>query len=86
MAYILQQLSMENKKTDIKRNTPSEQGTNDDPNLRDYSGLQPGVSTISSSDTDEVNENVTRMASDNFREEEFGKDADKAFDEIEEDK
>lgn len=77
---------MENKKADIQRNTPAEAGKNHDPNLRDYSGIQPGASTISSSDTDGANEKVTRTASDNFREEEFGKDADATFDDVEENK
>jgi hypothetical protein len=74
------------KNRPIERNTPAEEGGNDDPNLRDHSGIQPGVSTISSSETDRVNEAYQELASDNFREDEFGKDADKSFDEIEEDK
>jgi hypothetical protein len=86
MAYNLQLFSMDKKKTGIQRNTPAEQGKNDDPNLRDHSGIQPGASTISNSDTDELNSKISETASDNFREEEFGKDADRSFDENEKEK
>lgn len=65
------------------RNRPSVEGRNNDPNIRDKSALQPGISTISSSDTDEENNKLTKTASDDFREEEFGEDADKTFDEEE---
>ena len=44
---------------DPKRNKPADEGKNDDPNLRDRSGIRPGVSTISKSDSDSDNENLT---------------------------
>jgi hypothetical protein len=83
MAYNLQLFSMDKKKPGIERNTPAEKGKNDDPNLRDHSGIQPGASTVSRSDSDYINENKSETASENFREDEFGKDADRSFDEIE---
>jgi hypothetical protein len=55
---------MEDKK-DIGRNRPAEEGRKNDPNIRDRSGIQPGASTISKSDTDEVNEDLTRTTTDN---------------------
>jgi hypothetical protein len=78
---------MNDKDNEMERNRPSEEGRNNDNRLRDDSGLQPGISTISSSDTDDVNKNLTRTASDDFRTEDFeeGK-ADRTFDENETDK
>ena len=75
-------VNMEKNKSDIVRNTPAEKGRDNDPNLRDRSGIQPGVSTISNSNSDELNEEISKTASDNFNEDDFGKDADTAFDEI----
>ena len=71
--------------TDPRRNRPAEEGTNNDPNVRDYTGQQPGVSTMSSSDTDEGNNDLSETAADNFREEDFGSNADPSFNEIGED-
>lgn len=69
-------------KDDIGRNRPAEKGRRNDPDLRDESAIQPGVNTISSSETDEVNEDLTRTTSDNFRpEDESDKYADPDFDE-----
>lgn len=73
---------MDNK-IETKRNRPSEVGRDNDPHLRDDSALQPGISTVSSSDTDEADESLTETASDDFTEEEFGEGADEAFDEVE---
>lgn len=71
-----------NNNTDPKRNRPSDEGKQNDPNIRDESAVQPGVSTLSTSKNDEVNQNLTRTASDSFREDGEGDDkADKRFDE-----
>lgn len=49
---------------DPGRNRPSYEGSNDDPNLRDESAAQPGISTMSSSDTDYENQETTQSVSD----------------------
>lgn len=68
-------------KNDIARNRPTEEGRQNDPNLRDDDGRQ-GASTMSTSDTDDAKEKLTRTASDNFREDSDGDEkADKRFDE-----
>jgi len=56
---------MEEKET--IRNRPTEKGRNEDPNIRDASGQQPGVNTMSSSDTDEANQSITKTTADNNR-------------------
>jgi len=72
---------MENKKDNISRNKPTEKGRNDDPGLRDKSAAQPGVSTMSSSDTDEANEHITKTTSDHNRKESAeDQKADREFD------
>ena len=76
---------MDKKSDEIKRNIPSEEGRRNDPHIRDESAQQPGVSTISSSDFDDENERTTKTASDSFRTENWGTDADPAFDEIADD-
>jgi len=69
-----------------ERNRPAEEGKDNDNNLRDDSGLQPGASTISSSATDEENNHLTRTAGDDFTEDMEGEeDADPAFDNIDDD-
>jgi hypothetical protein len=69
-------------KTNPHRNEPTEKGRKNDPNLRDESAIQPGVSTISNSDYDDDNEELTRTAADDFREEnDFDPNADRSFDE-----
>jgi hypothetical protein len=65
-----------------KRNLPSDEGRSNDPHRREESAQQPGVNTYSSSDTDDLNQDLTETASENFREEPFGEDADTNFDEI----
>ena len=65
-----------------KRNLPSDAGRSNDPHRREESAQQPGVSTYSSSDTDNTNQDLTETASDNFRTEPVGEDADTSFDEI----
>jgi pyocin large subunit-like protein len=67
---------------DPNRNTPTEKGRNNDPNLRDESAAQPGISTVSNSDYDEANEDLTKTAADDFREKnDFDPNADRSFDE-----
>jgi hypothetical protein len=68
--------------TDPRRTRPADEGKDNDPNIRDESALQPGVNTISSSENDDVNQHLTRTASDDFREDSEGDEkADKRFDE-----
>lgn len=81
---------MDDRNKDSSRNRPSEDRPAEerrlnDPDVRDESAIQPGVSTISRSETDDANEHLTRTASDDFRTESFGRDADPAFDEIADD-
>ena len=69
------------EKTNPERNRPDEKGEHNDPFLRDRSAAQPGVNTISKSDTDEANEELTKTSSGNFGED-LNKDAsDKTYDE-----
>jgi len=73
------------KTTDPRRNRPTEEGRNNDPDLRDESAAQPGINTVSSSDYDDDNEELTKTAADDFREEDdFDPNADRSFDEIDE--
>ena len=66
---------------DITRNRPTQEGHRNDPNLRDEDARQ-GANTMSTSDPDGAKENITRTASDNFREDGEGDaQADKRFDE-----
>ena len=66
------------------RNTSSEEGRNDDPALRDESGQQPGVSTMSDSNTDFANQETTQSVSDDPDTSDFDDDADDAFDDLDE--
>ena len=73
------------KPTDPHRNKPTEKGRNSDPNLRDESAAQPGISTVSNSDYDNDNEELTKTAADDFREkDDFDPNADHLFDEMDE--
>ena len=66
--------------TDPKRNRPADDGKQNDPDIRDESATQPGVSTLSTSKNDKVNQHLTKTASDNFREDKEGDDkADKGL-------
>ena len=76
---------MDKHKDEIKRNIPSDEGQRNDPHIRDESAQQPGVNTISSSDFDDENQRTTKTASDSFRTENWGADADTAFDEVTDD-
>lgn len=69
-----------NDRNDIERDRPTEEGRRNDPNLRDETGTQPGVNTISSSKYDDDNQRTTDTAADGFKTP-FGKDADKTYDE-----
>lgn len=68
------------------RNRPAEKGRKNDPDLRDRSGEQPGVQTMSGSKTDKTNEEVTETAADDFRENKPDKGADADLDSIDADK
>ena len=71
-------------KLKVERNRPAEDGRKNDPDLRDESAAQPGASTISSSNTDEANQHLTKTAGDSFRGTIPDKKADKKFDDNEE--
>ena len=49
---------------DPGRNRTSEEGIGNDPALRDDSAAQPGISTVSDSETDSQNEDVMSVAND----------------------
>lgn len=71
------------KPKDLSRNQPTEEGRNNDPNLRDESATQPGISTVSNSNYDDDNEELTETAADDFREEDNSDaHADPSFDEV----
>ena len=60
------------------RNRPADEGTGNDPNLRDESAAQPGVNTMSGSDS--FNQETTESVSDYPETSDFDDDADEAFD------
>jgi len=72
--------------TDPRRNKTHDTGRKNDPDLRDESALQPGVSIVSSSSYDDDDQKLTETAADDFGEE---KDpaaaADPTYDEIDRD-
>ena len=65
---------------DPSRNRPSDDGGSNDPNLRDASGAQPGISTMSDSDSDYSNEETTQSVSDIPETSDFDDDADEDLD------
>jgi cell division protein FtsX len=73
--YSFKNLNMQTNK-DLNRNRPAEDGRKNDPDLRDESAAQPGVQTMSSSNTDEANQDLTETARDSFRENNRDKNAD----------
>lgn len=73
---------MDKEKEEFHRNLPSDEGRRGDPHRREESGQQPGASTYSSSDSDGENQNITRTAGDQFREESFGAGADPTFEDV----
>ena len=69
--------------TDPNRNKPTEAGRNNDPNLRDETAIQPGVSTVSDSNYDKDNERLTETAKDDFRKDNnVDSSPDPSFDEV----
>jgi hypothetical protein len=78
---------MNNQNNPNDRNRPSDIGRNNDANLRDDSGIQPGSNTISESQSDYLNEGLTKTASDDFTEDLDIQEADPdaTFDELNED-
>jgi hypothetical protein len=76
-------LFMNHNEKDPGRNRPSEEGTNNDPNVRDYSAQQPDVNTISTNENyAEENEDLTETASDGFTEDAWAEDADADFEDV----
>lgn len=73
---------MDKEKEEFHRNLPSDEGRKNDPHRREESGQQSGVETYSSSETDGANQNLTRTAGDQFREEAFGQNADPTFEDV----
>ncbi len=74
------------KKHDILRNEPTEEGRRNDPEKRDDSAIQPGVQTVSDSSYDESNQHVTSSSMSDGTISEFDTDtkADPAFDDMNE--
>lgn len=71
------------KPKDPRRNQPTEEGKNNDPDLRDESAAQPGISTVSNSKYDDDNEELTKTAADDFRDkDDEDAHADPSFDEV----
>ena len=67
---------------DPHRNEPTEKGRKNDPNLRDESAAQPGISTVSNSNYDDDNQQLTETAKDYFRtKSDNDPNADKRYDE-----
>lgn len=75
------------KNRDISRNTPSDKGRGNDPHIRDESAAQPGISTVSNSQYDEDNEQVTKSGTGFGERTSFDTDrrADRAFDDADDD-
>ena len=68
---------------DPDRNRPAEEGRNNDPNLRDDSGQQPGVSTMSSGSADDMDaETEDALTNENDLDDD---DADLDFEDVDED-
>ena len=63
----------------IPRDRPADEGRRNDPDLRDESGAQPGVGTMSSGPYDQANEHSSKSAADGYKTP-FGNDADKTYD------
>lgn len=73
----------EKNTTDPQRNVPAEEGRNSNHNYHDRSAIQPGVSTISTSDYADDNQKITKTAADDFREKvDDDPNADRSFDEV----
>lgn len=70
------------ERDDIKRNQPASEGRRNDPNVRDETAIQPGVNTISRSETDDANQEVTLSGMENQQARTEKDNADPTFDEI----
>ncbi|MGZ5189395.1 MAG: hypothetical protein ACXWCZ_00165 [Flavisolibacter sp.] len=71
------------KQIDPKRNKTADEGNNDDPQLRDDTVIQPGVSTVSTGKSDEDDQHVTETAADNFTtDDETDAKPDRTFDQV----
>ena len=72
------------KKHDLPRNRPTEEGRRNDPDIRDDSAIQPGVQTVSDSSYDDNNQNVTSSSMSDGTISEFDTDdnADATFDDM----
>ena len=79
--HFLSFLKKHMEQDDLKRNQPADEGRRNDPNVRDETAIQPGVSTISRSKTDDANQDVTRSGMDNQGAGKEDDHADPAFDE-----
>jgi len=76
---------MNHNEKDTGRNRPSELGRDNDPNVRDYSAQQPDVNTISTNEGyAKENEDLTKTASDGFREDDWAEGADDTFEDVNE--
>jgi len=70
-------------KKEFERNQPSEEGRDNDPQVRDESAPQPGVNTMSKSGTDRANEQLTKTTIEGDRPEDSSdQKRDARFDEI----
>jgi len=70
-------------KKEFERNQPSEEGRDNDPQVRDESAAQPGVNTMSRSSTDRANEGLTKTTVEGDSVEDHGdQKRDARFDEI----
>lgn len=81
-SHYLKQIIMNQDKDLFNRNRPSDKGESNDPNTREESAQQPGASTYSSNDKENVNQELTRTAENDFSGDDFGADADAKFDEV----
>ena len=72
------------KKHEVPRNHPTEEGRRNDPGMRDDSAIQPGVQTVSDSSYDDNNQNTTASSMTDGTISEFDTDenADATFDDM----
>ncbi len=75
---------MNTPKNEMDRNRSSDTGRGNDPNLRDDSALQPGISTVSDSESDDLNDDLSQTAGDDFTDDLEDDDADATFEEVDE--
>ena len=72
------------KKDNLGRNRPTEEGRRNDPDIRDDSAIQPGVQTISESKYDDDNQSVSSsaMGSSTISEADTRNDEDPTFEDV----